>query len=256
LARAVDVRFDAAFAEAEILDTLSSWGVGFVGRLRNNAVLDRLAAPHLVRPPGRPPKEGYEKVVDLIDYRAETWKVAHRVILVVIDEPDPKTGQLEFFPRHFLLVTSWSSRERSAREVLEHYRRRGTFEDRIGEFRNAVLPNLSSPRFEENEVHLLLGLLAFNLVSMLRGELEDTGANGWDLGRVQRSVLKAGAQVVQSARRLVVDLACAARVLWARLVPRLRRWKLPDSFAPRSLPRYRQWRPPPRHAFLVAMLRE
>lgn len=256
LARAIDVRFDAAFTESKILEALFSWGVDFVGRLRTNPVLERLAAPYLLRPAGRPPKEGYEKLVDLLPYCAETWSVGYRVILVVVDQPDPRTGQLEFFPRHFFLVTSWSPSERSAGEILEHYRRRGTFEDRIGEFRDAVLPNLSSPRFEENDVHLVLALLAYNLVSIVRGELENTGPNGWDLGRVQRTVLKAGAQVVQSARRLFVEIACAASVLWARVVPRLSRWKLPEKFGPLSPPRRRDWRPPPRHAFLVAVLRE
>lgn len=256
LARAIDVRFDAAFTEGKILNALAARGVQFAGRLRNNAVLDRLAQPHLIRPPGRPPKEGYEKIVDLVPYSAESWSLRYRVILVIVDRPDPKTGQLELFPRHFFLVTSWSAAERSAREVLEHYRRRGTFEDRIGEFRKAVSPNLSSPRFQENEVHLVMGLLAYNLASMIRGELENTGPNGWDIERVQRSVFKTGAQIVETARRVVVYIAFAATALWERITRRLARWRLPAMFGSRSSPRGREWRPPPRHAFLVPVLRE
>lgn len=255
-ANALDVRFDAAFAEGENFNMLTALGVGFTGRLRNNAVLDRLAEPHLGRPQGRPPKEGYQEIIDLIPYQAQSWHYGYRVILVVIDEPDPKTGQLELFPRHFFLVTSWSSQERSAEEILAHYRRRGTFEDRIGEFRGAVLPNLSSPRFEENEVHLLVSLLSYNLASMIRGELEDTGPNGWDLGRVQKTVFKAGAQVLRSGRRLLVQLACAASVLWARVVRRIALWKLPGIYGPPPAPRRRPWRAPPRHAFLSVVYRE
>ena len=255
-ANALDVRFDAAFAEGEILNMLTASGVGFVGRLRNNVVLDRLAEPQLVRPQGRPPKEGYQKIIDLIPYQAESWHYGYRVILVVIDEPDPKTGQLELFPRHFFLVTSWSPQERSAEEILAHYRRRGTFEDRIGEFRGAVLPNLPSPRFEENEVHLLVSLLAYNLASIIRGELEDTGPNGWDLGRVQKTVLKAGAQVLRSGRRLLIQLACAASMLWERVVRRISLWRLPETYERPPTPRRRHWRPPPRHAHLSLVLRE
>jgi len=45
-----------------------------------------------------------------------------------VDKPDPKTGQLELFPRHFFLVTSWAKDERDASALLQHYRARGTFE--------------------------------------------------------------------------------------------------------------------------------
>ena len=62
------------------------------------AVLDRLAGPHLKRPVGRPPKEGYEDVIELGFYQARSWRHPQRVLLVIIDTPDPKTGQLNLLP--------------------------------------------------------------------------------------------------------------------------------------------------------------
>ena len=38
-------------------------------------------------------------------------------------------------------------------------------------------------------------VLAFNLAGMLRAELEDESGSGWDLRRLQQTVLKAGARV-------------------------------------------------------------
>lgn len=160
MAQAVDLRMDAAFAKEKVLDALTDRGVRFVSRLPNNPVLDQLARPHLKRPVGRPPSEGYESVVELGMHKAETWKHQQRLVLVVVDKPDPKTGQLEFFPHYFFLVANWSKEERNAQELLEHYRRRGTFEDRIGELRACTQAHLSSPRFEENEATLLLCLPA------------------------------------------------------------------------------------------------
>ena len=104
------------------------------------------------------------------------------------------TGQLNLLPDYFFLVTNRPVEEISGEASLAHYRRRGTFEDRLGEFNATVGPRLSSPEFEENEATLLLALLAFNLASLLRGELEDHLGGCWDLGRFQRSVLKAGAR--------------------------------------------------------------
>lgn len=256
MAQSVDVRMDAGFAVQEVLDALSDHGVRFVARLAKNPVLERLAQPHIGRPVGRPPGGGYEYVVELGYHSAETWRYAQRVVLVVVDKPDPKTGQLELFPHSFFLVTSWTEKERSAGELLEHYRRRGTFEDRLGELRACVQAHLSSPRFEENEATLLLCLLAFNLVAMLRGEMEDSTGNGWDLGRVQRSVLKAGARVNTSARRLIVDVAAAAVVLWRHVIRRIERWIPSKHWDPPAPPRPRSYVPPPRHAHLSLVLRQ
>ena len=198
--------------------------------------------------------------------------------MIVIDRPDPKTGMRELFPRYFFLVTNWREEQRGGWELLEHYRRRGTFEDRLGEFNDAIGSGLSAGSFAANEASLLLKLLAFNLAGMLRGELEDASGCGWDLKRVQQTVLKAGARVVEHARRVIVDVARAAGVLWDRLLDRMRRWwRPPDHPAGkrgvacaasnsvrskgvevwgRASPRPRRWVPPPRHAHLSLVLRE
>jgi len=255
MARSIDVRMDAGFTIGEVMDSLTNEGIRFIGRLKGNTVLDERAQPHLVRPLGRPPKEGYEKVVELGRHVADGWKHPQRLILVVVDRPAPKTGQLDLQPRYFFLVTNWKLGERTGMELLEHYRRRGTYEDRLGELSQAISPRLSSPRMVENEVHLLLALLAHNLLSILRGELESELGTGWDVERVQRSVLKTALRVTKAGRRLIVDTALSAVPLWSRLLARIASWFPP---AAQCVPRRtrRAWVPPPRHAFLVPVLRQ
>jgi len=255
LARSFDVRIDAGFTDGRTMDFLTDENVRFLGRLKTNAVLDRLAEPHLTRPVGRPPREGYEDVIELGPYRAEPWRHAQRLILVIIDRPDPKSGQLQFEPDYFFLVTNWREGERTGQQVLDHYRQRGTFEDRLGEFRAAVRPSLSSPKFHENEALLLLSLLAYNLASMLREECETACGGCWDLQRFQNSVLKAGGKVVKHARRIVLVVARAVVPFWQTLAQRLAQWILPERWRPRG-PTRREWMPPPRHAHLTLVLRE
>ena len=251
-----EMRFDAGFAEGPMLDFLTAENIAFLSRLKANARLQDLAAPYLRRPVGRPPKEGREVLVELGMYQTESWRYPQRVILVIIDQPDPKAGQLLLEPDHFFLVTSYSAEERSAEERLEHYRQRGTFEDRLGEFRQAIAPKLSSPEFAANEATLFLSLLAFNLGNMLRCELEDAAGACWDYGRFQKSVLKAGGRIVKRSGRLIVDLARAVVPFWQRLVERLQRWRLPKRFPVPSRPAYRPFLPPPRHSFLTRVIRE
>ena len=255
LARVVDVRMDAAFAIGKIMDPLKAAGVRFVSRLKTNSVLDALARPHVSRPPGRSPSEDYEGALELGWHQADTWTFPQRLVLVVVDKPDPKTGQLELFPRYFFLVTTWQKDEKSAEELLAHYRRRGTFEDRFGEYNEAIGGHLPSPEFAPNEASFLLYLLAMNLASMLRLELEASTGNGWDLKRMQRSVLRAGARVITAGRRIWIDLAAAVAPLWRFLLQRLRRWRLPEASTLPSGPRKRAWIPPPPHAHRSAVLR-
>ncbi len=81
-------------------------------------------------------------------------------MLVVIDLPDPKTGLRELFPHCFFLITNFSADAKGAWDLLEHYRNRGTFEDRLGEFNACVGNGLSAEAFEANETALLLKLQA------------------------------------------------------------------------------------------------
>jgi hypothetical protein len=251
----LDVRMDAGFTSGRVMDALTDKSVRFTGRLKRNAVLDRLAEPHRKRPVGRPPSEGYEIVVELGMHQPEGWRHAQRLILVVTDRPDPKTGQLNLLPKVLFLVTNRSVEEMNGEDSLAHYRRRGTFEDRLGEFNASIGPRLSSPHFAENEVTLLLALLAFNLASMPRSEMEDDSGGAWDLPRFQRSVLQAGGRVVKHARRLVIDLAQAVAPLWERLWQRIERWKLRPRWSAPQGPSPQPWIPPPRHAFLSEVLR-
>ena len=148
------------------------------------------------------------------------------MILVVVDKPDPTTGQLDLMPRHFFLVTNWSRHQRSGEDLLNHYRPRGTFEDRLGEFNNAVGVHLSSRSFRENEATMLLALLAYNLSSLCRIELEDAVGGCWDLTRFQLYVLKVGGEIIKHSRRAMLRIAESAEPLWSRLISRIGQWRL------------------------------
>jgi len=229
--------------------------VKYNGYYGENDRLQDLAAPHLRRPVGRPPKDGREVLVELGTYQAESWRYPQRVILVIVDCPDPKTGQLFLEPDHFFLVTSYSAksdRRKNGWNTIASAAR-----SRIGsrEFRSLDRPEASSQEFASNEATMLLSLLAFNLANMLRCELEDGAGACWDLGRFRsRCSKRAGGS--PEAGRVIVHLAAAVVPLWERLVARLGRWRLPKRFPAPRRPTYRPFLPPPRHAFLTRVIRE
>lgn len=256
MARSFDLRLDAGYTIGRVMDEITDENVRFCGRLRKNPVLERLAAPHLARPAGRPPKDGYEKVIELGKYQAEGWKHAQRLILVIVDKPDPKTGQLHLFPRYFFLIANWPRTLRSGEQLLAHYRKRGTFEDRLGEFNEVIGPHLSSPKFEENEVTMLLSLLAFNLTTMLRNELEAATGGHWDLHRFQQTVLRAGGRVTKHARRLWISVELSVSGFWSVLAQRIGKLTLSSRWPPPKGARVQAYTPPPPHSHLSLVLRD
>ncbi len=221
----IDLRIDAGYTDGETLDYLTDEKVHFIGRLEAATRPERLAEPHPEGLAGRPRKECYKDVIELGLYRAEPWRHAQRVVLVVVDIPDSKTGQLNLLPEYFFLVLGWKPDELDGPAALQRYRRRGTFEDRLGEFQQAIGPHLSHADFLAMRTNRGgLALLAFNLASMLRIEYEDKAVSCLDLPRFQRDVLMAGGRVVKHARRLLLYVAQAVTPFWKILIACINRW--------------------------------
>ena len=233
----VCLRMDAGFPEATFLDRLEAEGFGYVARLRGNAVLKRLAEPHLRRPPGRPPQEGRTWLHEL-EYRARSWTRARRIVLVVLERPEE---QGELFLDHFFLLTNLPLQEESALALLERYRQRGKAEKDFGEWQNALDLSLSSsPRpkshyrerpigtpydpadsFGANEARLLVSLLAANLLHAGRVLLERALRKGVSRQRFRQLVLKAAGRVLLSGRRVQVVIDAAHARLWSRFCKQL-----------------------------------
>lgn len=68
----VRVRIDAGFTDNDTLEALEERDIEYLGRLRSHKGLQRLAAPYLKRPRGRPPEQLREWCHDL-EYQAGSW---------------------------------------------------------------------------------------------------------------------------------------------------------------------------------------
>jgi len=228
------VRIDAGFPSATLLAGLEGRGIDYVARLKANPALDRLAAPHMKRPSGRRPAEP-RMWLHTLHYRAESWDRQRRIVLVVQERPD------DLLIDRFFLVTSLEPEQMSRREVLEHYRERGTAEGHMGELKDVLAPALSSTNrpkshwrgrktrtatpavdaFACNEVRLLIALLAYQVMHIARRAMAHATGTGWSLRRLRERVLRAGARLILSGRRMTLALSGAATPFWALLWPRI-----------------------------------
>ena len=194
-------RGDAAFAKPEIYEYCEEQRITYFIRLPGNGSLDRLVAPHLSRPVGRPPKNGIQvKIVDL-RYQAKSWSRPRRVVAKI------EWHRGELFPRIGFVVTS--SRLPAGR-VIKVYNGRAEIENRIKEGKNTLRwDKTSCQRFEANQARLKMGLLAYNLLHMIRqfyvwGE-EVKRSVEWLIKRL----IKVGARISYHARRWYVHVASA-----------------------------------------------
>jgi hypothetical protein len=247
------VRGDAGFPSEELLAALEARRIHYCFRLKDNAVLARLADPYFKRPVGRPPNEPREWTHELA-YQAESWSKPRRLVLVVVERWDQ--GQGELFLDYFFLVTSWNSREREGVDVLAFYRQRGTMEGHLGEFSSVLAPALSctsrpkshvrgkppketsEPRDAEaaNAATFLLYGLAYNLANAARGilnrEAPRKDGSGWHLVSLRECLLAVAARVVVSARRATVILQEHVADLWQTF------WRGLDRLRPVTTPRH------------------
>jgi hypothetical protein len=194
-------RGDAAFANPEIYEYCEEHRITYFIRLPGNAILMRLLDPYLNRPAGRPPKSGIQvKVVDL-QYQAKSWHKPRRVVAKI------EWHRGELFPRIGFVVTS---SRLPAGQVTKVYNGRGNVENRIKEGKNTLRwDKTSCQRFEANQARLKMGVLAYNLLHMIRqfyvwGE-EVRRSIDWLIKRL----IKVGARVSYHARRWYVHVASA-----------------------------------------------
>jgi hypothetical protein len=191
-------RADAGFANPEVYEFVEAEGYEYAIRLPANDMLLREIAPLLTRPVGRPSNAPVVWYYDF-QYQAQSWNRARRVVAKV------EWHRGELFPRIGFIVTNLS---RSAKRVVRFYNQRGTAEQWIKEGKNAVRwTRLSCHDFADNQVRLLLFVLAYNMGNFLRQAVLPRSVRHWSLTTLREKLIKIGAKVVHHSRQVIFQMA-------------------------------------------------
>lgn len=153
-------RGDAAFAKPEIYDYCESKRVTYFIRLPQNEILKEIIRDDLRRPAGRWPRSGVKVRIFDFPYQAGSWGKPRRVVCKI----EWHLGEL--FPRVGFIVTS---SRLSSKEVVKIYNGRANVENRIKEGKNTLRwDKTSCHKFDANQARLKMGLLAYNMLHLLR----------------------------------------------------------------------------------------
>jgi hypothetical protein len=197
------VRLDAGFASPEILDLLDAEGVEYAVGMGKNAVLSRIAEPLMEQARRRTAESGVsEREFGETRYKAGTWPAERRVVIKAevtrIAGREPKDN-----PR--FVITNLRGTARWVYETF--YCHRGDIENRIKELHHGLeIDRTSCSRFLANQCRVLLTAAAYVLMQELRLRAAGTALARAQVWTLREQLLKVGARVSESVRRLVVHL--------------------------------------------------
>ena len=199
----VRVRLDGGFADPQLLDFLDDVGVESVVAMGKNAVLERLAEPEMQEARRLSQRSGEtEHVYGEGRYRAKSWRRERRVIfkaeVVRAEGKEPKDN-----PR--FVITNLKQRPQWIYEQI--YCARGEIENRIKELHVGLeIDRTSCTSFWANQFRVLMTAAAYVLLQELRLRASRTACARAQVWTLRERLLKLGARVVGSVRRVVIHL--------------------------------------------------
>jgi hypothetical protein len=217
----ITLRADSGFAREELMRWCEQHQVDYVFGLARNSRLEAEVRGELAEAEAQARASGksVRRFKDFIYQTRQSWSCARRVVGKaehLIDKANPR-----------FVVTSYTTERMAAAPLYEQlYCARGDMENRIKEQQLGLFADrTSSATMRANQLRLWFAALAYLLVNHLR----HTGLRDTELARAQVStircrLLKLGARVTLSVRRVVASLSSAfpLQALFAQVLANLR----------------------------------
>jgi hypothetical protein len=199
----IRIRLDGGFSHPDVLALLDAEGdLDYVVAMAKNAVLKRKAKPAMRRARKLSRQSGKtEHVYREACYAARSWPHQRRVIIkaevVRAVGKKPKDN-----PR--FVITNMPQDPQWLYEKV--YCQRGEIENRIKELHELQIGRTSCTDFWANQLRVLLTAAAYVLMQELRLRARGTACARAQVWMLRERLLKLGARVLVSARRVVVHL--------------------------------------------------
>lgn len=210
----IRVRLDAGFACPQIFDVLDDLKVEYVVGMAENSVLAKSAAQHMHA--ARVLTERFASTTSFFGddrYRAGSWSRERRVVYKA--EVVHAAGKSPRKNSRFLITSFRHAPQR----VWEIYCQRGDSENRIKELKYDLdIDRTSCTSYLANQFRVLLAATAYVLFQELRAALRETELARASVGTLRLRLMKIGATITESARRVVVSMPSSYpwKDLWRR----------------------------------------
>lgn len=215
----IRVRLDAGFAYPQIFDVLEELRVEYLVAMPENSALTKQAAKHMDA--ARSLTAQFDLTTTLFGecrYKTRRWSKERRVIfkaeVLFAHGKSPKNNAR-------FVVTNMRHKPK---RIWEIYCLRGDSENRIKELKcDLEIDRTSCSAFVPNQVRVLLAAAAFMLYQELRTSLHGTNLHRATVATLRLRLLKIGATVTESVRRVVVSMSLSHpwKDLWQRAATRV-----------------------------------
>jgi hypothetical protein len=199
----IRVRLDGGFAHPAVLEFLDAQPkLEYAVAMAKNALLKRVAESGMRRARQLSRRSGKtEHIYGEVRYKAGKWPCQRRVIIkaevVRAPDKDPRDN-----PRFVI-----TNMKQSPQWIYERvYCQRGDIENRIKELHDLEIDRTSCTSFWANQFRVLLTAAAYVLMQELRLRAAGTTCARAQVGMLRERLLKLGARVLVSVRRVVVHL--------------------------------------------------
>jgi len=212
----ITVRADSGFCRWKLMRWCDRHDLFYILGLARNAVLERLADEYAAEAKRRFDETGdKQRLFADLSYAADTWDRERRVLV--------KAEHLPQGPNTRFVVTNLPG---DPQDLYDHlYCQRGEMENRIKEQQLGLFADRTScHHFLANQFRLLLSAAAYVLMDTLRRTgLKHTELKHAQVGTIRLKLLKIGARVKTSVRRIMLHLATGfpLQTLFRRLAERL-----------------------------------
>lgn len=210
------LRADAGFAVPELYELCESKGIYYViGLITNERLRARVKGLAAEAQAAFRESSVKQRLFRSFRYRADSWKRSRRVVA--------KVEHLEKGPNQRFVVTNLSLKPQFVYDEL--YVFRGEVENRIKEWKlDLAADRLSCHRFTANWFRMVLHTAAYCLLWLVRRHLGGTQLETAQAGTIRLKLLKIGAQVRETTRRIWVRFASGYpyQELFAHVLQRLR----------------------------------
>lgn len=211
------VRLDGGFAGPELLDFLEQAAVDYIVGLAENKVLTRRAKRLMGKARRASRRAGRTAhVYGETRYAAKSWKNRKRRVLIKAEVVRLAGRTPRDNPR--FLVTNLKGSPRRLYEKI--YCGRGEIENRIKELHHGLeIDRTSCTSFLANQLRVLLTAAAYVLMQEVRLAAKGTSCERAQVSTLRDRLIKLGAWIETSVRRIVVHLPKSAphRCEWQRI---------------------------------------
>ena len=201
----VRVRLDAGFMAPEILAFLDRAGVEYVVGYAINERLAKECVGWATEARQRYEQAGRSvRVLGELSYSGRKWKRKARRLIVKAEVVETLGREPKVNLR--FVVTNLRHQPQN---VYAIYCWRGEVENRVKELKAVALDRTSCSDFFANQLRVLLAAAAYAILQELRSRLSGTGLARAQVDRLRLCLLRIGARIQRSVRRIVVHLAAA-----------------------------------------------